>query len=142
MSQRATFAVLRAGAWEGHRRMRPADLAHTRVEPRPSTRSVDRPADRLLARLSRRTSGGRFIPEIDGLRFVSITLVLLFHVTVVLGVLRYALATDGPFGAASRSATLPGVLASVLSRGGVGGDLFFIVSGFVLALPFIARAGG
>ena len=34
----------------------------------------------ILARLSRETSSGRFIPEMDGLRFVAIGMVILFHV--------------------------------------------------------------
>jgi hypothetical protein len=33
----------------------------------------------LVARLGRRTSGGRYLPEVDGLRFVSIALVVLYH---------------------------------------------------------------
>src|SRR5207248_1668760 len=33
----------------------------------------------LLGRLSRETTSGRFIPEMDGLRFVAIAMVVLFH---------------------------------------------------------------
>lgn len=33
----------------------------------------------VLRQLSRETSSGRFIPEMDGLRFVAITMVILFH---------------------------------------------------------------
>jgi peptidoglycan/LPS O-acetylase OafA/YrhL len=36
-------------------------------------------SDRLLKRLSRETTPGRFIPELDGLRFVAIGMVILFH---------------------------------------------------------------
>jgi peptidoglycan/LPS O-acetylase OafA/YrhL len=43
-------------------------------------------ADAVLQRLSRRTSTGRYIPEIDGMRFVSIMLVVLFHVGIIVRV--------------------------------------------------------
>ena len=39
---------------------------------------------RWTDRLSRRTTSGRYIPEVDGLRFVSILLVVGFHVAAYL----------------------------------------------------------
>src|SRR5579864_5332226 len=36
-------------------------------------------SDEVLRRLSRETSSGRFIPEMDGLRFIAISMVFLFH---------------------------------------------------------------
>lgn len=87
--------------------------------------------DSLLARLSRRTSGGRYIPEVDGLRFVAITMVVVFHTS-----LRLNEAFGSPVG------TYPGVenLADVAIRQGrFGVHLFFILSGFILAMPFVKQ---
>jgi peptidoglycan/LPS O-acetylase OafA/YrhL len=81
----------------------------------------------LLTRFRRVTRDGRWIPEIDGLRFVAIISVLLFH---LLGELQ------------NRSGRILPVesrysgLFWVISSGGSGVSLFFIISGFVLALPF------
>jgi hypothetical protein len=41
---------------------------------------LSRLVDGLLGRLARETTSGRFIPEIDGLRFVAIALVFFSHV--------------------------------------------------------------
>src|SRR6478672_4858378 len=95
-----------------------------------------RRGDALLARLSRRTSGGRWIPEIDGLRFVAIALVIADHAALALNVATRARVVEEPFGAATQPANLdPG--STIFSRGSVGVLVFFMVSGFVLALPFI-----
>ena len=76
----------------------------------------------LLARLSRISSSGRFIPEIDGLRFVAISGVVLFHLTMFLD---------------PRMGTVPrGRFGDVVSQGFFGVQLFFVISGFILALPF------
>ena len=93
--------------------------------------------DHVLSRLSRRTSSGRYIPEIDGLRFLAIALVVGFHVGIVLSP---NLRLNLPFGTALPSAKAPPVLAS----GWFGVELFFVISGFILALPFAAwrRTGG
>lgn len=91
-------------------------------------------SDRLLSRLSRRTSTGRLIAEIDGLRFVSIALVVLFHLAGYVAVRH---------GIPSSSEDATGVFR-VLSHGHYGVQLFFVISGFVLGLPFAAQhlAGG
>lgn len=91
--------------------------------------------DRLLSALSRKTSSGRLIPEVDGLRFICIALVVLFHLDVYV---------------AGRSKAIHAVppeahpLAGVIEHGSWGVHLFFIISGFVLALPFVSYhlAGG
>jgi len=79
----------------------------------------------MLARLGRITSSGRFIPEIDGLRFMAIFVVIIFH-------------AKGHFFAESPSPWAGGLesLAFMFSCGWFGVQLFFIISGFILATPF------
>lgn len=91
---------------------------------------IDRTSTRarsVLSHLSRRTTSGQFIPEIDGLRFASIALVVLFHLR------GYTIAktTVGHSGGAVDT-----FIALLASTGHYGVQLFFIISGFVLALPF------
>ena len=45
---------------------------------------MDERAKNWAGRFSRITSGGNFIPEIDGLRFLAISSVLLFHASYAL----------------------------------------------------------
>jgi peptidoglycan/LPS O-acetylase OafA/YrhL len=80
----------------------------------------------FLSKLSRDTTSGQFIAEIDGLRFVAIVSVVLYHVSI------YVTAKSG------RDAS-GDILATVLEQGKLGVQLFFIISGFIIALPF-ARA--
>jgi len=84
----------------------------------------------LLSRLSRETSSGRFIPEMDGLRFVAISMVILFHLNAYL-------AAKWPL---HHAGLLPqtGWLAQSALVGFRGVELFFVISGFILALPFAA----
>ena len=85
---------------------------------------------RLLRYFARETSSGRFIPEIDGLRFVAITMVVLFHLD------GYLTARAGyNFTGASSSEWLH----ALARRGNHGVELFFVISGFILALPFAAH---
>lgn len=76
-------------------------------------------------RFSRITSGGKFIPEIDGLRFLAIASVLLFHASFAL--LRAYSWELGPVGR---------VVSNLFARGALGVELFFVISGFILAVPF------
>jgi peptidoglycan/LPS O-acetylase OafA/YrhL len=87
----------------------------------------DRLSDRLHARLARVTTTGLFIPEIDGLRFVAIMSVVIFHLDEALATLNPTSYGHGPLHVA------------IDSGGGFGVQLFFVVSGFVLALPFAAH---
>jgi peptidoglycan/LPS O-acetylase OafA/YrhL len=63
------------------------------------------------------TTSGEFIPEIDGLRFIAIALVITHHLALFVSIQRGQ--NEGP-----------------LSRGQLGVELFFVISGFILAVPF------
>src|SRR5438270_4497146 len=98
---------------------------------RPGPHSFNsRIAGRILARFSRETTSGRFIPEMDGLRFVAIAMVILFHL-------------NGYLAAKSGASLAPGAqsgwLAQVALVGFRGVELFFVISGFILGLPFAAH---
>jgi peptidoglycan/LPS O-acetylase OafA/YrhL len=84
---------------------------------------------KLLSRFSRETSSGRFIPEMDGLRFVAIGLVFLFHLN------GYLIVKSG----AVYSFAGQGWLGEIAVVGFRGVELFFAISGFILALPFAAH---
>ncbi len=81
--------------------------------------------------LSRKTSNNTFIPEIDGLRFIAIITVLFFHLNTVL-----IRSVDGGF----EQEILKETYADFgwwMIRLDLGVKVFFAISGFVLALPFI-----
>lgn len=78
---------------------------------------------------SRITSSGRVVPEIDGLRFVAIALVVMFHIG-------HYLAGRPPVDAAPTGHPW---YAHFSRYGHYGVELFFVISGFVLALPFSAH---
>ncbi len=69
------------------------------------------------------TSQKRFIPQIDGLRFVAISSVVLFHLYASLN-----------HGGAVLNAGFDGANVGMLSKRGV--ELFFVISGFILGVPF------
>lgn len=87
-------------------------------------RSVGQINQALLAKLSRVTSSGRFIPQIDGLRFAAIAWVFIYHSH------HYTLAGHLPSGPIAQ------FVNDFLLRGWFGVQLFFVISGFVLGLPF------
>jgi len=76
----------------------------------------------LISRASRDTSSGQFIAEIDGLRFVAIVAVVLFHLNW--------------FITSKTGRNEFDALEQLFSRGYIGVQLFFVISGFVIALPF------
>jgi len=73
--------------------------------------------------LRRRTTTGRWLPEIDGLRFIAIGAVLLFHMQGQLE-RHYALAIPQTW------------FVRAADFGNRGVPLFFVLSGFILSLPF------
>lgn len=73
---------------------------------------------RLLRWLRRETSSGLYIPEIDGLRFLAIGSVLLYHFD----------RSWSKFHNIEHS--------SVAEHGKFGVQLFFVISGFILGMPF------
>lgn len=85
------------------------------------------PFDRLLKKLSRETSSGRFIPQLDGLRFFAIAAVVLFHLSGYV-------AAHSPV--SFSTSPQDNRLAQLLEHGHYGVQFFFIISGFILALPF------
>lgn len=84
----------------------------------------------MLSQLSRRTSARRFLPEIDGLRFVAITLVVFYHIAHYYSKIGAHSYTTGPG---------HDPLTLVALRGDLGVHLFFLISGFIVALPFAAH---
>ncbi len=85
-------------------------------------------AARLLSLGRRVTSSGNFIPEIDGLRFIAIAWVLAHHI--------------GNEFIKLEGARYPGQIAgsqlvSWLETLRFGVQLFFVISGFILGMPFI-----
>jgi peptidoglycan/LPS O-acetylase OafA/YrhL len=75
-------------------------------------------------KLTRITSTGLFIPQLDGLRFIAIFLVVLYHINERL--FKNTATTD--------YASI--FIKHVISNGFQGVPLFFVISGFILGLPF------
>ena len=74
-------------------------------------------------RLRRITTTGAYVPEIEGLRFIAVLAVVLFHVPVQIALRSSAAHPKSSFWI-------------VISHGARGVPLFFVISGFILALPF------
>jgi len=77
--------------------------------------------------LRRITSSNLYFPEIDGIRFLAILLVVLFHVY------GYFRAKSGTY---ADSPDNYGLINQLLENGKRGVQLFFVLSGFILCLPF------
>jgi peptidoglycan/LPS O-acetylase OafA/YrhL len=81
----------------------------------------------LFPRLRRITSGATWIPEIDGLRFVAVFSVVMFHLTgQVVSKSGYAVTTHPIYG----------YILPFLANSARGVELFFVISGFILGRPF------
>jgi peptidoglycan/LPS O-acetylase OafA/YrhL len=74
-------------------------------------------------RFRRIVTSNRFIPEVDGFRFLAIFIVIISHVYV-------------QSGSVSTGSSFSKVLYSIFEDGHRGVYLFFTISGFILALPF------
>jgi peptidoglycan/LPS O-acetylase OafA/YrhL len=84
----------------------------------------------LSEHFARRTTSGRYIAEVDGLRFFSIAMVVLYHLVEQLISMSHVPAAQQSW------------VARYAALGRFGPHLFFVISGFVLALPFAqARLG-
>lgn len=102
----------------------------------PSTNPVPESAEATIPRwlrpYARVTSQGRFLPVVDGLRFVAIMAVLGYHLE------DYLVAKAGW----DRSVYANCWVHRVLHVGNYGVQLFFMLSGFILALPFVEHVRG
>ena len=77
--------------------------------------------------LKRITSSGKFIPEIDGLRFIAIASIVVMHASVYIMIkdsTDYLDTFDFEF------------LGKILHHAMLGVPIFFAISGFILGLPF------
>ncbi|MFI5366055.1 MAG: acyltransferase family protein [Candidatus Binatia bacterium] len=93
-------------------------------------------AAQLARRLLRTTASGEFIPEIDGLRCIAIAAVVLHHITASY------LRTTRRFGVLDLPAQWWDVfpksrVIAIGYAGHFGVPLFFVISGFILVLPFV-----
>jgi peptidoglycan/LPS O-acetylase OafA/YrhL len=82
-------------------------------------------------------SGSAFVPELDGLRAVAILAVVAFHTSgyfLVKNLERGAYAAPGQF--------LEQAIYWILTHGFLGVQLFFVISGLVISLPFVRQARG
>lgn len=94
-----------------------------------STEPTPSPFTRLLLRLRRVTSSGRYLPEVDGLRFLAVAWVVLLHIQgYVHAEIRHNDSVAGDF------------VSWILFHGELGVPLFFSISGFILAMPFAEHA--
>jgi peptidoglycan/LPS O-acetylase OafA/YrhL len=82
---------------------------------------------RWLRPFQRVTSQGDHVREIDGLRFIALAMVVLLH-------LNHYVVLDATVDLKPNPAT--SVLGRLLDQGDFGVQVFFAISGFILALPF------
>jgi len=85
----------------------------------------------FLNHLSRITTSGRYIPEIDGLRFIAVSWVVLYHSYLYIAVQSTNAYSNYIIGHS--------FIDRLLKNGGKGVSIFFIISGFMIALPFVQQ---
>lgn len=83
--------------------------------------------NRFFQSLQRNTSGKRYLPFVDGIRFLAIMPVVILHANERL--LRYVVEEIA-------LSHWEAELSFLISRGAVGVMIFFALSGFILSLPF------
>lgn len=88
---------------------------------------------RLDERLRRTTRSGRIITEIDGLRFIAIAPVLAHHLAQRVERAQGARIVDGG---------IDQWLLDAIPSGRLGVELFFIISGFIICLPYATASAG
>jgi len=104
---------------------------------RPTAHEGPSRVDAALSRLRRVTTSGRYLPQVDGIRFVAISSVFLFHVTRLVYD-DYPANRAIPFGEAEAT----DIVGRLLREGRFGVMVFFALSGFILGLPFLAARVG
>lgn len=87
-----------------------------------------------LSFLSRKTSSTRFIPEIDGLRFFAIATVVIYHLNTAFS-REIGLSVNESIELLGGKSTFS--VGGILVRLDLGVKVFFAISGFILALPFL-----
>lgn len=94
---------------------------------------VGRLISSLPSRIGRPATRTPYIPQIDGLRFIAITIVLIWHIS--LRASRFADQINGEGGNVTN-------LYGWFPHGETGVALFFFISGYVIAQPFLSRPRG
>jgi peptidoglycan/LPS O-acetylase OafA/YrhL len=89
---------------------------------------------KFVLRFSRKTSSVAFIPEIDGMRFFAIATVVIFHLNTAFA-REMGLTLEKSVDLLGGKDTFS--LGAVINRLDLGVKVFFAISGFILALPFI-----
>lgn len=85
----------------------------------------------VLQPFKRRTRSGNYLPELDGLRFVAILLVVLFH--------SYVYFYPKPYPTDYSDVSGAKWVSYFFAQGWFGVQVFFIISGFIITLPFASH---